>query len=77
MRETSLFSRLSKFAVIFGITLTFVYVLLPLLTDSVDILHEMSISLEDNGINPSSYYYTDVPQVFESEQYLRTVLDDR
>jgi hypothetical protein len=37
----------------------------------------MSILLEDSGIDPSRYYYTDVQQVEQGEQYLETVLADR
>ena len=34
----------------------------------------MSVYLDKNGIDPSRYYYTDVEQVQEGEDYLRTVL---
>lgn len=57
--------------------LTFVYGVLPWLTDSVDVLHRMSVVLDEQEIDPSRYYYTDVAQVKESELYLDTVLNNR
>ena len=77
MIEKSLPSRIKKFIITLAVVLTFVYGLLPLLTGSVNILNHMSLSLEENGIDPSRYYYTDVEQVIESEQYLQTVLDEK
>ena len=47
---------------------------LPFLTRSVDILDAMARHLDETGIDPSRYYYTDVEQVAESERYLREVL---
>jgi len=76
MIEKSLPQRLGMFAVTLGIMLSFVFVLLPLLTNSCSILHRMSVYLDNNGIDPTRYYYTDVEQVKESEIYLRTVLAD-
>ncbi len=35
----------------------------------------MSQYLENNGIDPTRYYYTDVVQVKEAENYLDIVLD--
>jgi len=77
MIEKSLFCRIKKFIITSTLILVLIYGLLPLLTGSFDILLQMSLSLDENGIDPSSYYYTDVDQVMESEQYLRTVLDGR
>jgi hypothetical protein len=77
MIEKNLPRRIIKFIFSLGLSLTFVYVLLPILTGSCAILNRMSVYLDENGIDPSRYYYTDVEQVKESEQYLRTVLDDR
>ena len=77
MIEKNLSDRISRFVIVFGLTLILVYGLLPWLTGSFDVLNRMSLSLDENGINPSSYYYTDVEQVIESEQYLRIVLDDK
>ncbi|MDY0220141.1 MAG: hypothetical protein RBR67_03285 [Desulfobacterium sp.] len=74
MLEQSLFYRTKKFILILSIAFAFVYGLLPLLTDSFDILNRMSLFLEKTEIDPTRYYYTDVEQVIESEQYLRTVL---
>ncbi|MBU0971994.1 MAG: hypothetical protein KKC20_15165 [Proteobacteria bacterium] len=76
MIEKSLRERITRFILVFGLTLAFVYVLLPWVTRSFAPLNRMSLSLEESGINPSSYYYTDVEQVIESEQYLETVLGD-
>lgn len=59
----------------FNLTLTLIYGLLPWMTGSFDMLNRMALSLEESGIDPTRYYYTDVPQVRESEQYLRTVLE--
>jgi len=77
MIEKSLSDRITRFAIVFGLTLILVYGLLPWLTGSFDILNRMSLALDENGINPSRYYYTDVEQVIESEQYLRIVLDGK
>jgi hypothetical protein len=75
--EKSLLYRLSSFTVILGCTLLFVYGFLPFLTNSFPILSRMSSYLDDNGIDPSRYYYTDVEQVKEAELYLETVLDTK
>jgi len=77
MIEKTLSDRISRFVIVFGLTLILIYGLLPWLTGSFDVLNRMSQSLDENGINPSSYYYTDVEQVIESEQYLRIVLDGK
>ena len=69
--------RLKKFVVTLGMVLLFVYVLLPSLTHSVGILNRMSLYLDKNGIDPSRYYYTDVKQVKEAEQYLDSVLPQK
>jgi hypothetical protein len=66
--------RLRNFALATGATLAFVYVFLPLLTNSCGILHRMSVYLDNNGIDPTRYYYTDVEQVQEGEDYLRMAL---
>ncbi|MBU1566166.1 MAG: hypothetical protein KJ630_11120 [Proteobacteria bacterium] len=68
--------RMFRFGLSLGLMLTFVYVLLPALTGSCSILQRMSLSLDETGIDPSRYYYTDVEQVKESEIYLQTVLYD-
>lgn len=77
MIENSLPCRIKKFIFTVSVVFTFIYGLLPFLTGSFDILHQVSLSLDENGIDPSSYYYTDVDQVMESEQYLRMVLNDK
>ncbi|WP_136810762.1 hypothetical protein [Desulfosediminicola flagellatus] len=72
----SLPQRLLIFFVTFGAALVFVYVFLPYLTRSFDILNSMSRYLDDNGIDPTRYYYTDVEQVQEAEEYLESVLEE-
>lgn len=74
--KKSLLQRLGRFTLILGTALSFVYVLLPMLTGSCSLLQRMSSFLDESGIDPSRYYYTDVEQVKESEEYLRTVLDN-
>lgn len=75
MRKTpNVFRKIINFVASLGTCLFFVYVILPLLTDSVGILNRMSLYLADNGIDPTRYYYTDVEQVKESEHYLEIAL---
>jgi len=74
MPEKSLTHRIASFFIVFGLTLALIYGFLPWLTGSFGTLTRMSQSLNETGIDPSRYYYTDVEQVKESEQYLRTVL---
>lgn len=71
---SSLPHRLRNFTVALGVALLFVYVFLPFLTRSSDILSRMSEYLDESGIDPSRYYYTDVDQVKEAERYLESVL---
>ncbi|PKN07558.1 MAG: hypothetical protein CVU73_12470 [Deltaproteobacteria bacterium HGW-Deltaproteobacteria-8] len=77
MNEKNLPLRLRNFVVTLGAMLTFTYVLLPMLTSSCGILNRMSLYLNENGIDPTRYYYTDVEQVKESEQYLDEVLNKK
>jgi hypothetical protein len=77
MNEKNLPLRLRNFVVTLGAMLTFTYVLLPMLTSSCGILNRMSLYLNENGIDPTRYYYTDVEQVKESEQYLDVVLNNK
>lgn len=74
-RASSLLRRLYSFTAVLGLLLAFVYGGLPLLTDSVDILHRMSRVLSEQDIDPSRYYYSDVAQVREAELYLQLALD--
>jgi hypothetical protein len=76
-KETSMLRKVGKLAVSLSVCLIFIYVFLPYLTESVGILNRMSQYLESNGIDPTRYYYTDVAQVKEAENYLDTVLDQR
>ena len=71
----SMAQRLCNFVVALGVAVLFVYVFLPYLTRSFGVLNQMSQYLDDNGIDPSRYYYTDVEQVQEAEQYLDSVLE--
>ncbi len=70
----SLPKRLRNFVAACAAALLFVFVFLPFLTRSFDILDRMSAYLDENGIDPSRYYYTDVEQVAEAEKYLESVL---
>jgi hypothetical protein len=76
-KETSMLRKVGKLAVSLSVCLIFIYVFLPYLTESVGILNRMSQYLESNGIDPTRYYYTDVAQVKEAENYLDTVLDQQ
>lgn len=67
--------RLRNFVLTLGSVMVFIYVLLPMLTDSCPILHRMSVYLDNNGIDPTRYYYTDVEQVKESENYIRAAIN--
>lgn len=77
MVSRNLAQRIGMFIVTFGLLVSFVFVLLPLLNNSCSPLNRMSAYLDSNGIDPSRYYYTDVEQVKEAENYLRSVLTDR
>lgn len=75
MSEKPLPVRLKNFILGLGAALVFVYGFLPLLTNSCAPLARMADHLAESGIDPSRYYYTDVEQVKEGENYLRSVLD--
>jgi hypothetical protein len=75
MENKSLPIRIRNFLIALGSVMVFIYGFLPLLTDSCPILHRMSVYLDNNGIDPTRYYYTDVEQVHESERYIRSALD--
>ena len=77
MNEKSLPVRLKNFVLATGTALAFVYLFLPLLTNSCGVLHRMSVYLDNNGIDPTRYYYTDVEQVKEGEEYLRFALGEK
>lgn len=74
MSEKPLSVRLRNFVLALGSSLLFVYVFLPFLTRSCSALDTMARHLEETGIDPSRYYYTDVEQVAEGELYLREAL---
>lgn len=67
--------RLRNLVVSLAAALLFVFVFLPYLTSSFGPLRRMSAYLDENGIDPSRYFYTDVEQVVEAEQYLESVLE--
>jgi hypothetical protein len=69
--------RIRNLVVFLGAAFLFVYVFLPLLTRSFGVLSTMSVYLDENGIDPSRYFYTDVEQVEEAEAYLESVLENR
>lgn len=71
----SLLARLRIFAITLGVALLFVNVFLPFLTNSFDIMNSMSAYLDENGIDPTRYYYTDVEQAKEAEEYLESALN--
>jgi len=77
MIEKSLPVRLKNFVLVLGTALVFVYIFLPFLTSSCGILNRMSMYLDQNGIDPTRYYYTDVEQVKEGEDYLRFALEEK
>ncbi|MBE1425678.1 hypothetical protein H4684_002335 [Desulfomicrobium macestii] len=77
MTEKSLPVRLKNFVLTMGAALAFVYLFLPFLTNSCGVLSRMSSYLDDNGIDPTRYYYTDVAQVKEGEDYLRFALEEK
>ena len=55
--------RLCRLALAMGGLLLFATVLLPALTRSCEPLQRMAQVIEDSGIDPSRYYYTDVEAV--------------
>jgi hypothetical protein len=77
MTQKSLPARLKNFVLVLGTALVFVYIFLPFLTHSCGILNRMSAYLDQNGIDPTRYYYTDVEQVREGENYLRFALEEK
>lgn len=77
MTEKSLPVRLKNFVLVLGTALVFVYIFLPFLTNSFGVLNRMSVYLDENGIDPTRYYYTDVEQVKEGEDYLRLALEEK
>jgi hypothetical protein len=74
-KPATMWQKIRNFAISLSACLIFVYVFLPFLTKSVDVLNRMSQYLDNNGIDPSRYYYTDVEQVKESENYLQAALN--
>lgn len=63
--------RVGRFLLLLAGTVAFVYGFLPWLTQNQPALRRMAQHLEETGIDPSRYYYTDVEQVSEAEAYLR------
>ncbi len=77
INDKNLFERLRIFTITLGCALLFVYGFLPFMTNSFDILNKMANYLDENGIDPTRYYYTDVEQVKEAEEYLSSALGSR
>jgi hypothetical protein len=73
-QSATMSQKLRKFGAVLSACLLFIYVFLPFLTESVPVLNRMSQYLDNSGIDPTRYYYTDVEQVKESEEYLRVAL---
>lgn len=63
MPKGSLVGRWCRLTLAVSCVLVFSNVILPALTRSCDRLSRMAAALEDSGIDPSRYYYTDVPAV--------------
>lgn len=66
MKDMTLGRRMSRLALALGGLLLFAQVLLPALTRSCEPLQRMAQVIEDNDIDPSRYYYTDVEAVGEA-----------
>ncbi len=75
-KETFMLQKLCNFVLSFSVCLVFVYIFLPYMTESVDILNRMSQQLESNEIDPTRYFSTDVAQVKEAEYYFETVFEN-
>lgn len=52
----------------------FVFSVLPWMTNHVSILRQMHEVLEWHDIDPSRFYYSNVPQTLEGAWYLRNAL---
>lgn len=65
------FLRFGRFLCLLGGIIVFVFAFLPWLTQSLNPLRQMEQHLQETGIDPSRYFYTDVEQVSEAEAYLR------
>ena len=75
MENNSKEQRVRKFFLALALTFFLVFGFLPILNKTFSPLGSMAETLEETGIDPSRYYYTDVEQVREAELYLQTVLD--
>lgn len=69
--------RLGHFALSLSLALLFIYGFLPAMTGAVPVLARMAGYLDQNGIDPTRYYYTDVEQVQEGEHHIATALGRR
>lgn len=63
--------RIMQYIFMLGVVLLFIYGFLPWLTEHVSVLEHMHQVLEWHEIDPSRFYYSDVPQTLEGEWYLR------
>jgi len=66
MTDVTLGRRLYRLVLAIGGLLLFANILLPALTRSCEPLQRMAQVVEDSGIDPSRYYYTDVEAVGEA-----------
>ena len=74
MRDVTLGRRLVRLALAMGGLLLFATILLPTLTRSCEPLQRMAQVIEDSGIDPSRYYYTDVEAVGEAVHTIENAL---
>ncbi|MFV0422304.1 hypothetical protein [Oleidesulfovibrio sp.] len=74
MTEKSFAQGLRQLIFCLAAALLFVYGFLPLLTDSVPILGRMSHYLNENGIDPTRYYFTDIEAVTDAENHMEEVM---
>jgi len=63
--------RIVQCFLLLGLILVFVYGFLPWITVHIPALRHMHQVLEWHEIDPSRFYYSDVPQTLEGEWYLR------
>lgn len=74
MQKQSLGKRLGKFFVGIVALLLFSNVFLPALTRSCDKLEHMAQVLEEDNIDPSRYYYTDIEAVGDANHELSNTM---
>lgn len=75
LEQKPLAVRLRNFVLFLGTAIAIVYGVLPALTNAYEPLARMNAYLDKYDIDPSRYYFSDVPVVSESEQHIRNVMD--